>query len=583
MLDQGQRVKEEMFSLNGSCLASALTSHPSSFSTRWHMKIAPRLTLISLFGLSGLLLMLFVAVPAWAESRGKTLKRAEGEIRKGNLEAAEKLYRSLLEQDQTDRDARLGLSFVQLKQSRLNESYELAMQVLAADPSSARAHSLIGTALLRSGEFRTSVEALFTAIKLNEREALAYAGLAEIEYFENRSRNAYDGLRKAIMFDPNEPDFYVSLARACSRLELYTEAADAYQRYLEVSPKTDLERRERIRGLIAFYRYLGNTKIHRAAGKEMGTVKFDLVRYRPFLNVMVNGKGPLRLVVDTGASLSVLSEGAAAKLGVKPVARGGHARAVGGNGSFPIVYGLLDSMTLGDVRIEAIPVYIRTVHHAEDTPAHERADGYIGLSMLANYQITLDYQKREMTLDQRFPQEATNPAVPGTEALTAEAPNAVAKSVPLATAEAGTEVPIRSTSGGLASAETLLPRLDRPLNFIIDTGATTTVISKATVQRHQLEDLKIAGETYRVIGAAGIEEGAEALGLSNLTVSGMRKNNSRALILDLSAVNETSGFEQHGILGGDYLSHFLVKIDLRRYQMKLTPQTKAISLAEGKQ
>ena len=54
-------------------------------------------------------------------------------------------------------------------------------------------------------------------------------------------------------------------------------------------------------------------------------------------------------------------------------------------------------------------------------------------------------------------------------------------------------------------------------------------------------------------------------------------------ILDLGAVNATSGFEQHGILGGDYLSHFLVKIDLRRYSMKLTPQTKVISVADGKQ
>jgi len=125
-----------------------------------------------------------------------------------------------------------------------------------------------------------------------------------------------------------------------------------------------------------------------------------------------------------------------------------------------------------------------------------------------------------------------------------------------------------------------LPSLDRPLNFIIDTGATTTVISKASVQRHELEGLKIKGETIRVVGAAGIEEGVETLGLSALTVNGLRKNNSRAVILSLEAVNETSGFEQHGILGGDYLEHFRVAIDLRRYQFKLTPQTKAISVAE---
>ncbi len=540
------------------------------------MKTALRLSILALASV-------FLLTSALAQTNAKALKRAEGEIRKGSLDLAEKTYRELLAQDATDKAARLGLSFVLLKQSKLQESYDLATAVLAAEPVNARAHSLIGTALLRSGEFRTSVEALFTALKLNEREALAYAGLAEIEYFENRARNAYDGLRKAISIEPNEPDYYVSLARACSRLELYTEAADAYQRYLEVTPKNDLERRERIRGLIAFYRYLGTTKIHRGAGKEAGATKFDLVRYRPFVNVMVNGKGPLRFVIDTGASLSVISDAAAAKLGIKPVARGGKARAVGGSGSFPIIYGLLDSMQLGEVRIEAIPVYIRTVHHSDDAPASERADGYIGLSMLANYLITIDYQKRELTLDRRFPQEqlaqADQPGQPAVTTVPETAPGVPA----IAAAIAGTEVPLRSTSGGLASAETMLPRLERPLNFIIDTGATTTVISKATVARHQLEDLKIAGETYRVIGAAGIEEGAEAVGLSDLTVSGLRKHNSRALILDLGAVNETSGFEQHGILGGDYLSHFLVRIDLRRYSMKLTPQSKAISVADGKQ
>ncbi len=558
---------------------SSLILPPSSFLMRCLMKTALRLSILALTSV-------FLLTPALAQTNAKTLKRAEGEIRKGSLDLAEKTYRELLALDEKDKAARLGLSFVLLKQSKFQESYDLATAVLAAEPVNARAHSLIGTALLRSGEFRTSVEALFTALKLNERESLAYAGLAEIEYFENRARNAYDGLRKAISLEPNEPDYYISLARACSRLELYGEAADAYQRYLEVTPKNDLERRERIRGLIAFYRYLGTTKIHRGAGKEAGVTKFDLVRYRPFVNVMVNGKGPLRFVIDTGASLSVISDAAAAKLGIKPVARGGKARAVGGSGSFPIIYGLLDSMQLGEVRIEAIPVYIRTVHHADDTPASERADGYIGLSMLANYLITIDYQKRELTLDRRFPQEQVaqaeqtgQPGQPAAATVPAPAPGVPA----IAAAITGTEVPLRSTSGGLASVETMLPRLERPLNFIIDTGATTTVISKATVARHQLEDLKIVGETYRVIGAAGIEEGAEAVGLSALTVSGLRKNNSRALILDLGAVNETSGFEQHGILGGDYLSHFLVRIDLRRYSMKLTPQTKAISVADGKQ
>jgi len=518
-----------------------------------------------------------------AETRGKSLKRAVSEIRKANFTEAEQIYRRLLEKDQTDNEARLGLSFTLIKQIKLQEAYENAAQVIAADPLSSRGFALLGTALLRSGEFRNSVEALYTAVKFNNKEALAIAGLSEIEYYEHRTRNSYDGLRRAVSIDPMEPDYYLALARACSRLEYYNEAADAYQRFLEVTPKTDLERRARIRGLIDFYRYLGNTKIHRTGGKEITTIPFELINHRPFITLTVNGKTSLRFVIDTGASLSVISDTVAAQLGIKPVARGGNARAVGGSGSFPINYGLLDSITIGEAKIDAIPVYIRTIHSASDTPEIEKADGYIGLSVLANYGVTLDYQAKQMTLD-RTPirEEPVKPeaAKAPDAAKTPDVANPIDSPSIVGDLINGFEVPIRSTSGGLASAETHLPNLKRPLNFIIDTGATTTVISKAAVQRHELEGLKIKGEKIRVIGAAGIEDDVETLGLSALTVNGLKKNNSRAVILSLEAVNETSGFEQHGILGGDYLAHFRVVIDLRRYQFKLTPQTKAISVAE---
>jgi tetratricopeptide (TPR) repeat protein len=521
--------------------------------------------------LTALSAAVLLSTSALAETRGKSLKRAESEMRKANFTEAEKIYRRLLEKDQTDKEARLGLSFTLVKQIKLQEAYENAAQVIAADPLNSRGFALLGTALLRSGEFRNSVEALYTAVKFNNKEALAIAGLSEIEYYEHRTRNSYDGLKRAISIDPTEPDYYLALARACSRLEIYGEAADSYQKFLDVTPKTDVERRARIRGLIDFYRYLGNTKIHRTSGKEVTAVPFELVNHRPFITLTVNGKSSLRFVVDTGASLSVVSDTVAAQLGIKPVARGGNARAVGGNGSFPIVYGVLDSITIGEAKIEAVPVYIRTIYSAPDTPEVEKADGYIGLSVLANYGVTLDYQAKQMTLDRTPIRE--EPVKPDA-AKPADTPSIVGDLTN------GFEVPIRSTSGGLASAETNLPNLKRPLNFIIDTGATTTVISKAAVQRNELEGLKIKGETIRVVGAAGIEDGVETLGLSALTVNGLRKNNSRAVILSLEAVNETSGFEQHGILGGDYLEHFRVAIDMRRYQFKLTPQSKAISVAE---
>ena len=516
----------------------------------------------------GLLVLLIVwpSPTASAWSHDKDLKRAQNELRKGNFDEAEKIYRRLIEHQPDDNEARLGLSFTLIKKLRMQEAYEEAAQVIVADPLNGRAHALLGTSLLRSGEFRNSVEELQTALKFNNRDALALAGLAELAFFDNRSRLAYDGLHRAIQLDPLEPDYYVSLARACSRLELYRETADAYQRFLEISPKTDAERRARIKGLIDFYRALGTSKIHRLGGSEVATMPFELRGNRPFVNVMINGKGPLRFVVDTGASLSVLSDKAAERLGIKPIARGGSARAVGGTGSFPIVYGLLETLNVGDAKIDLVPIYIRTVHIAPNTPKEERADGYLGLSVLSNYAVTIDYQNAKFTLDRTAPVEPTTSTTPTPDNAAPASPKEVVISV-------------RSTSGGLASAETQVSTLTRPLNFIIDTGATSTVLSKAAVKRYQLEKLKLPTERTSVTGAAGIEEGVETLGLDAMTVSNLKQSHVRALILDLEAVNETSGFEQHGILGGDFLRHFRMQLDLRRYQLRLTPQSPAIKVA----
>lgn len=576
------------------------------------MKSTARAVFFSLLVIAAL----SINIPALAESRGKTLKRAQREIYAGNFDKAEAAYRELLSKNAEDAEARLGLSYVLLKQARLLEAYESATQVVSADPTNARAHGLIGTALLRSGEFRNSVQSLQTALQINGRDALALASYAELAFFTHQSKLAYDLMRRAVKFDSREPDFYIALARACSRMEYYSEAADAYQKFLEVAPKTDEERRARIVGLINFYRYLGTTKLHRQGGPEVVTIPFELRGNRPFIKVMINGKGPLKFVVDTGASLSVLSDKAAEQLGIHPVARGGNARAVGGSGAFGIVYGVLDSLAMGEARVDLVPVYIRTVHHSPDMPEEDRADGYLGLSVLANYAVTIDYKARTMTLDRTTPRETPDNAQqaallsppPGAKAADdsggagmplrnagggsvtppRKTPPATADNAPSAALPSPLEVAptpdengditieLRSTSGGLASAEGWLESTRLPLNFIIDTGASATVVSKAAVKRHSLERLKMKDARFRVIGAAGIEDGVEALGLSTLTVSGLRQRNSRALILNLDPVNETSGFEQHGILGGDFLRHFKVLLDLRRFQFRLTPQSKGI-------
>src|SRR5262245_29761695 len=112
---------------------------------RRYMKTILRISIVPL------LVALALTQPAGAESRGKSLKRAEKEMRRANFIEAEKIYRRLLESNSDDKDARLGLSFALVKLGKFQESYEQAAQALAADPTNSRAHALLGTSLFALG------------------------------------------------------------------------------------------------------------------------------------------------------------------------------------------------------------------------------------------------------------------------------------------------------------------------------------------------------------------------------------------------------------------------------------------------
>ena len=94
------------------------------------------------------------APKAHASSDKKAYSRGYRAVRKGDYAEAEKIFRDLLDKDGHDNQARLGLSFAQLKQRNLQGAYDNAARVLMNDPLSARGHALLGAAILGAGEFR---------------------------------------------------------------------------------------------------------------------------------------------------------------------------------------------------------------------------------------------------------------------------------------------------------------------------------------------------------------------------------------------------------------------------------------------
>ena len=138
-----------------------------------------------------------------------------------------------------------------------------------------------------------------------------------------------------------------------------------------------------------------------------------------------------------------------------------------------------------------------------------------------------------------------------------------------------TVVPFRTTQNGLISIETELDGAHR-INAILDSGASSTVISTAAIERLNMRDAIIKGQSVRVVGAAGISDNVELVFIRNYRVADLQQRNLRALVLDFAAINETSGFEQSGILGGDFLRHFRLTIDFNRARLGLQPHTSAV-------
>src|SRR5215208_5041749 len=330
-----------------------------------------------------------------ASADKKAYNKGYRAVRKGDYLEAEKIFRDLLNKDAHDTEARLGLSFTLLKQRNLQAAYDNAARVIMLDPLSARAHALLGSAILAAGEFRLSIEEFKTALSLNENEALAVAGLAMVDFYENRLPLALPALRKAVLMDPDEPDYVFALGQAAARSEKYKEAADSYERFLLIAPKTDFDPRARIVGLIDFLRYLGRQgSLYVPSGEYRSSVPFEATDNRPILEIRVNGqKAPLKFVLDTGSGMSVVSEQTAKRLGIKPIAKGGLARAVGGGGKFEIVYGFLESLEIGGAKISNVPVYIRKFFDS-----HLPVDGYLGLSVVAKFLTSIDYGTRRMSL-----------------------------------------------------------------------------------------------------------------------------------------------------------------------------------------
>lgn len=473
----------------------------------------------------------------------KLLKQADKLVKNGNLAEAEKIVRQLLDRNPQNSKLKLNLAYILMKERRLYEAYKLSFDVADKEPQNSYAFAVLGMTILNAGNFREAEISLNNSLNLNRRQAMAWAGLGFLDFYENRVFDSLDAMRTAVYLDSGEPDYVFALAQISARAERYKESAQAYRDFLRISSRSDTDRRDRIKGLIDFLEFLGNkAALYEIGGKRQTKVTFSLIKDRPVIELRVNKEDePLKFVLDTGSGISVISTKTAEKLNITPVARGGTAKGFGGNGKFDIVYGFLNRVEIGEVTIKNVPVYIRQFHSI-----NEGIDGYIGLSLISKFLTTIDYGDTTFSL---LKKDSPREQIDETEGLA---------------------LPLRLTSGGFLSGEVQIEGIENPLNFIVDTGASLSVVSDEIAELDEMSRF-IVNEKIRVIGSAGETEEMPVLILPRVTFGKESRRSIVAIALDFNLINESSGFEQSGILGGNFLKNYRLTFDFQNSKVLFVP------------
>ncbi len=130
----------------------------------------------------------------------------------------------------------------------------------------------------------------------------------------------------------------------------------------------------------------------------MSEIKFRLAseeKPRIMVPVRVNGKGPFRFVLDTGASSTVLSEELSKSLGVSEEAT---KEGMSCTETVSVGLGSAGPVEIGTAKVEKLEVATMDFAHLREAVG-TAIDGIVGYSFLGHFRLGIDYANRLLRLD----------------------------------------------------------------------------------------------------------------------------------------------------------------------------------------
>jgi predicted aspartyl protease len=416
----------------------------------------------------------------------------------------------------------------------LNDQVQQAEELLAKQPKTAESTAFRGEVEFRKGNFERAAALYQEALKMNAKTARAHFGLGKLAMAKLKGKEAMQAMTRAVELDSREPLYRLYAGEAAAINKDYAGQRKYLEEYIALNPE-DPDRLAEAKAGLEMLKTLGTEDVAIVTAPENpAPIRFRKSLNLIFTGVMLNGRGPFDFAIDTGATQIVLSEKLAKELALKPVTAT-VMHGVGGGGRIETQLYSIAEVAVGDVKIKNIPVGT-----FNDPLVTQLADGILGTSVLSDFIITVDYPAGQLELTRN-----------------ASSASAASEVLPIWYFSNLLLVPLQ-VNGEFRG------------NFVVDTGAVTTVISHAmAAQLGVTENTPGAKVDLGIAGVGGFE--GVVLRVPNVTLQAekMTQTFPQVVSIDLKEISKMIGTEVAGVVGYDFFSEYKLVLDYYGTQIRL--------------
>ena len=416
----------------------------------------------------------------------------------------------------------------------LKDDISQAEALLDKEPKTAQSVAFRGEIEFRKGNFARASALFKEAMSMDAKNARTHFGLGKLAMAKVKGKTAVEEMKTAIRLDPKEPLYHLYASEAWGIEKNYVEQQKQLEEYLSLNPN-DPDRVNEAKAGLEMLKALGTTDVAVVTAPDNpAPIPFRKTLNLIFAQVSINGHGPYNFAIDTGATQTVISEKLVDAIGLKPITST-VVYGIGGAGKVDTkLYGV-NELAMGDVKIKTLPVGT-----FNDPIVSQLADGILGTALLSDFILTVNYPASRLELARKRP-------------------SATAESEVLPAWYFSNLLLIPINANGKQG------------NFIVDTGAVTTVLSHNMAAQLGINQNTPGAKIDLGIAGVGGFEGT-VLRVPNVTFKTAKNTESfpQVVAIDLKQISRMIGTEVAGVAGFDFFSDYKITIDYYGAEIRLS-------------